>query len=433
MKKCLILDLDNTLWKGTLGEDGVDSIEPDYEFQRYIADLKACGVVLAVCSKNDNQLALSAFDRWWCNESEGSCRQLLVLKDFAAFVANWKDKSDNIRSIADLLNLGLDSMVFVDDSPYERELVKARLPMVDVVEPKRELIEPFFQPKALTAEDLQRTKFYQDNLKREELRAAVSLPEYLSSLNMRLIWSKFEQDDLPRVLQLINKTNQFNLMTRRYTEDEIKAVKFGLQFRLVDRFGDNGLIAVVIGDRAHEDLYLNTWLMSCRVLGRGVERAVLNVTAERAKRAGYKGLLGEYHRTSRNQIVADLYSELGFVRADNLWRLPLDSYKPHDTFIEAKRYQAPARARANGNEMDHLADIFRRVFCDPDLIITKDTNADDVAGWDSLSNIRLMMMVEKVFGIEFATGEMEELKSVGDFSRLINAKMDARLDAVSNL
>jgi len=356
--KCLVMDLDNTLWGGVIGDDGLEGIvlgqgsalgEAFVAFQGYARELSRRGVILAVCSKNDEANAWEPFDK----------HPEMVLKrtDIACFVANWSDKAANIRAIAGQLNIGLDSLVFVDDNPFERSLVRQELPMVAVPEigddPTRyaDIVADagYFEGLAVTQEDRARTGQYRGNALREAMRAsATDLPAYLRGLEMQLIWRRFDRIGLARTVQLINKTNQFNLTTRRYTEDDVSAVMrdargFGLQLRLLDRFGDNGIIAIVIGRMtAEDDLLIDTWLMSCRVLGRQVEPTTLNLVAERAKGLGARRLVGEYVPTGKNSMVRDHYEKLGFAVT---WRdesgasravLDLAGFTPAETFIDMR-------------------------------------------------------------------------------------------------
>lgn len=330
--KCLVLDLDNTLWGGVIGDDGLAGIvlgqgngegEAFAAFQRYARDLTRRGVILAVCSKNDEANALQPF----------TSHPEMVLKrdDIACFVANWQDKASNLRSIAHQLNIGLDALVFADDNPFERNLVRRELPMVKVPEMPEDPAmyastiarSGYFEGVTLTAEDRERASQYQANLQREALRTSQKdLGSYLASLNMVLEWNTFNSTDLPRVVQLMGKTNQFNLTTRRHTESEVlewmgdpRAVL--LHFRLKDAFGDNGIIAVIAALPASQaantgDWRIDTWLMSCRVLGREVEPATLGVLVEQARAAGAKRLIGEYIPTAKNGMVKDHYAKLGF-------------------------------------------------------------------------------------------------------------------------
>ena len=326
--KCLVLDLDNTLWGGIIGDDGLEGVvlgqgsalgEAFSDFQGYVRDLAKRGILLAVCSKNDEAVALAPFER----------HPEMVLKrpDMAAFIANWNDKPANLREIARQLNIGLDALVFVDDNPFERELVRRELPMVAVPEIGDDpalysatlAAAGYFESLGITEDDRARAGQYQANTQRQAMAAsATDLPAYLRGLDMKLLWRRFDATGLSRIVQLINKTNQFNLTTRRYTEADIRAVwedrsAFGLQFRLLDRFGDNGIIAIVIARPAGDgDLILDSWLMSCRVLGRQVENATLTVVAALARNLGAERLLGEYLPTAKNGMVYNHYEKLGF-------------------------------------------------------------------------------------------------------------------------
>jgi FkbH-like protein len=356
--KCLVMDLDNTLWGGVIGDDGLEGIvlgqgsalgEAFVAFQEYARELSRRGVILAVCSKNDEANALEPFDK--------HPEMILKRGDIACFVANWSDKVANIRVIAEQLNIGLDSLVFIDDNPFERTLVRQELPMVAVPEVGDDpaafaqiLADAgYFEALAVTHEDRERGGQYQGNRLREALKAsATDLPSYLRSLEMELIWRRFDQIGLSRTVQLINKTNQFNLTTRRYTEEDVLSVMsnsraFGLQLRLVDRFGDNGIISIVIGKlQDNDDLLLDTWLMSCRVLGRQVEDATLNLVAEQAQKLGAKHLVGEFIPTTKNGMVRDHYKKLGFtvVSEDesgiSCAVMDLTEFKPAETIIHVR-------------------------------------------------------------------------------------------------
>jgi FkbH-like protein len=356
--KCLVMDLDNTLWGGVVGDDGLEGLvlgqgsplgEAFTAFQAYARELSRRGVILAVCSKNDEANALEPFEK----------HPEMVLKrgDIASFVANWSDKASNIRAIAQELNIGLDSLVFIDDNPFERTLVRQELPMVAVPEvgddpidyPRAIADAGYFESLSITEEDRERTRQYQGNRAREALKASTTdLPAYLRGLEMELIWRRFDRVGLQRTVQLINKTNQFNLTTRRYTDEDVQALMedpgaFGLQLRLLDRFGDNGIIAIVIGRlQPNADLLIDTWLMSCRVLGRQVEPTTLNLIAAEARRLGAKRLIGEYIPTKKNGMVKDHYARLGFTvtetQASGASKAVLDlaSFVPAETFIDVK-------------------------------------------------------------------------------------------------
>jgi FkbH-like protein len=356
-RKCLILDLDNTLWGGVIGDDGLEGIvlgpgsaagEAFVEFQRYVRRLRERGVILAVCSKNDESVALTPFEK----------HREMVLKreDISAFVANWKDKATNIRSIAERLNIGIDSLVFYDDNPAERDIVRRELPMVAVPEVPpdpahyvRDLSAAgYFEAISFTEEDRARGEQYAANEQRDEsLRAATDMPTFLRGLEMRARFRAFDEQDLPRVVQLINKTNQFNLTTRRYTQDDVLGLlarpgTLAFSGRLVDRFGDNGLICVVIAVLdAPGEARVDTWLMSCRVLGRGVEEATLQELVRRAADMGATSLCGEYAPTPKNGMVADHYTKLGFEPAASqgdrrFFRLSIRDYRPATHFIHVE-------------------------------------------------------------------------------------------------
>ncbi|WP_442756457.1 HAD-IIIC family phosphatase [Methylocystis sp. JAN1] len=354
--KCLVLDLDNTIWGGVIGDDGLDGIalghgsalgEAFSYVQEYALELARRGVILAVCSKNDEANALEAFD---------SHREMLLRREhIASFVANWNDKASNLRAIAQELNIGLDALVFLDDNPVERGLVRQELPMVAVPEaPDDPALVPrmlsdagYFEAVAITTEDRQRTRLYQQNREHRSLKASASdLASYLKGMEMRLHWQPLDQSSLPRAVQLINKTNQFNLTTRRHSEDDVRSFMkdpscFSLNLRLTDRFGDNGVIAITLGKvQDNGDAVIDTWLMSCRVLGRQVEHATLNLIAAEAGRLGAKRLIGEYRPTQRNNMVKDHYEKLGFVlmsrNADGvaLSSINLADFSPLPTYIE---------------------------------------------------------------------------------------------------
>jgi FkbH-like protein len=353
--KCLVLDLDNTIWGGVIGDDGMDGIElgqgsPLGEayvaFQDYARELSRRGVILAVCSKNDELNALEPFEK--------HPEMVLRRGDIASFVANWSDKAANIRAIAEELNIGLDSLVFVDDNPFERNLVRQELPMVAVPEvsddpadfPATLADAGYFEGLAVTDEDRERTGQYQGNKAREALKSsATDLAGYLRGLEMQLITKRFDRVGLQRIVQLINKSNQFNLTTRRYTDEAVIDVMvdpdaFGLQLRLLDRFGDNGVIAIVIGRlQPNKDLLIDTWLMSCRVLGRQVEPTTLNLVAVEAEKLGARRLIGEYVPTKKNGMVQDHYARLGFTVTEtdasggSRAVLDLGCFRPAETFI----------------------------------------------------------------------------------------------------
>jgi FkbH-like protein len=350
----LVLDLDNTLWGGVVADDGLEGIElgdtsPRGEafkaFQKYIASLKQRGVLLAVCSKNDHAKAAEPFEK--------HPDMVLKMEDIVSFKANWEPKSENIRAMAPELNLGLDSFVFVDDNPAEIEIVRRFVPEVTAI-----LLGPdpagyvaqladsrLFEPRSITSEDVERTQQYRSDVQRKALETSVTdMGAYLTSLEMEGIFTEFVPVDVPRLSQLINKSNQFNLTTHRRSEAEVIAVMNDKNFvtysvRLKDKFGDHGLISIVIGEKAGDVMKVDTWLMSCRVLKRGVEEEVLNEIVRLAKSKGCRSLLGTYLPTPKNEMVRDFYAKMGFTlisesetRRD--YELRLEGFQPLSTKIK---------------------------------------------------------------------------------------------------
>jgi len=326
-RKCLVLDLDNTLWGGVIGDDGVEGIvlgQGSAKGEAFLAvhhaalDLRARGVILAACSKNDDAVARRALRE----HPEMALRE----EHFSAFQANWLDKASNLETIARSLNIGLDALVMLDDNPAERALIRAALPMVAVPELPNDPSHyarylawaGYFESIAYSAEDAGRAQSYAADAMRAEIRSgAGNIDEYLSSLAMNIRFAPFDAKGRQRIAQLINKTNQFNLTTRRYSAAEVSAMEedesvFTLQVHLEDRFGDLGMIGVVICRAAGEEWDIDTWLMSCRVLGRRVEQAVLAQIARAARRRGALRLVGTYIPTSKNAMVKDHYERLGF-------------------------------------------------------------------------------------------------------------------------
>lgn len=328
-RKALVLDLDNTCWSGVIGDDGMEGInispgdpvgDAHLALQAYALRLRECGVVLAVSSKNDDAIARQVFRE--------HPDMLLREEHIAVFQANWTDKASNLLGIAKALNLGLDSLVFVDDNPAERELVRQQLPQIAVPEMPdspafyvRTLAAAgYFEAVGFSDEDKARARFYADNAKRVAVQAAAcGIDDYLRSLEMSVRITPFDEQGRARITQLINKSNQFNLTTRRYTEAEVARLSADptvttLQVRLKDRFGDTGMISTVICRDCGDQSEIDTWLMSCRVLGRKVEEAVLAVLVRGARSRGIAKLIGLYRRTERNGMVSGHYEKLGFVR-----------------------------------------------------------------------------------------------------------------------
>jgi FkbH-like protein len=348
--KVLILDLDNTVWGGVIGDDGIEGIniaqgdaagEAHLAVQRLALDLRQRGIVLAVSSKNTDEVARRPFEQ--------HPEMLLKLEHIAVFQANWNDKATNIQAIAEELSLGLDAMVFLDDNPAERGLVRKLLPEVSVPELPEDpayyartlAAGGYFEAVAVSGEDFKRAQLYQDNAKRANLHRQVGgLEAYLASLEMTIKFQAFDATGRGRIVQLINKSNQYNLTTRRYTDPEIVAAEddpkvFTLQVRLSDIFGDNGMISVVIcRPGAAGDWQIDTWLMSCRVLGRKVEHMVLREMLKHARTAGIRKLVGTYRPTDRNKLVVDHYAKLGFTKTAEeesgltRWELFVDGAEP---------------------------------------------------------------------------------------------------------
>ena len=353
-KKCLVLDLDNTLWGGVIGDDGVQNLilgkdhpvgEAFLDFQRYVKGLQRRGVILAVCSKNDAENAKEGFSH---------PDSVLKLEDFSAFKANWDPKPENIRAIAAELNIGLDSIVFVDDNPAERDFVAEQLPEVAVpnvgedVSGFAEVLEheKYFEVDKVVADDLNRSAYYSTNAERSAGQGRFSsYGEFLASLEMTAEIGPFLPVYLERITQLINKTNQFNLTTRRYTTAEVVAIAqdpgfITLYGRLADKFGDNGLVSVVLGRVVDETVQIDLWLMSCRVLKREMEFAMFDALVERCQGRGVRKIVGVYIPSKKNNMVAAHYASLGFTSMGGasdgreLWSYDVPaSYSPRTRYI----------------------------------------------------------------------------------------------------
>jgi FkbH-like protein len=329
-KKCLVLDLDNTLWGGVIGDDGLNGIqigketpeaEAFTEFQQYCRILKERGIILAVCSKNDEGNAREGFTH---------PDSILKLEDFSAFQANWDPKHQNIRNIAQALNIGIDSLVFADDNPVEREIVQSQEPEVKVpvlgsnVAHYINILDKsgYFETVSLSTDDLQRSSFYADNNVRQEQQGAfANYEDFLCSLEMKAEIKPFSPIYLDRITQLINKTNQFNLTTRRYTQSEVEHITnkdnyITLYGRLLDKFGDNGLISIMIGEIRDSAMHIDLWLMSCRVLKRGMEDAMFNQLVLIAQSKKITTIYGYYYPTAKNSMVSGLLGQMGFTKKE---------------------------------------------------------------------------------------------------------------------
>lgn len=355
-KKCLILDLDNTVWGGVIGDDGIEGIQLGHglgigkaftEFQMWVKKLKQRGIIICVASKNNEDTAKEPFEK--------HPDMVLKLSDIAVFQANWETKVDNIRTIQGILNIGFDSMVFLDDNPFERNMVRENIPGITVPELPEDPAEyleylyslNLFETASYSAADKDRTKQYQVEAKRVSLsKTFTNEADFLKSLNMVSTVSGFTKFNTPRVAQLSQRSNQFNLRTVRYTDADIEALAndpdvIDLSFTLEDKFGDNGLIAVIIMKPLDkETLFVDTWFMSCRVLKRGMENFTLNTMVEKAKAAGYKKIIGEYLPTPKNKMVEDHYTGLGFAKIENTdtaqYELDVESYSPRECYIKTK-------------------------------------------------------------------------------------------------
>lgn len=332
-KKALSIDLDNTIWGGTIGDDGVENIEIGQEtslgqayseFQSYLKQLKQIGVLLTVNSKNNIEIAKEGFQR-----EESVLRE----NDFSDFKANWEDKSSNLLDTAQELQLLPESFVFLDDNPAEREIIRQGVPGVGIpemtkVEQYIQSIDQsgFFEVTTLSNDDFNRTEMYQANAKRNQARAAfVNYDEYLNSLEMKGIIMPFQTSCMSRISQLTNKSNQFNLTTKRYTQTEIEKIANDPQYltlygKLKDKFGDNGIVSVIIGKIQDNNLHIDLWLMSCRVLKRNMEYAMMDELVKHVKKKGLCYIYGYYYPTQKNALVKDFYKKMGFnkIREDTM-------------------------------------------------------------------------------------------------------------------
>ena len=352
MRKCIVLDLDNTLWGGVIGDDGVEGIrlgdgaegEAYAAFQGYLKSLLGRGILLAVCSKNELASAEEPF------KTHPAMR--LRLDDISCFRANWENKADNIRHVAKSLNLSLDALVFVDDDSSERELVQSELPEVSVVAmpedpsdfPAALAVGCFFETTSISAEDVARVQLYRENSQREStMREAVDLKGFLRDLKMVAESGPADSFHLPRMAQLLAKTNQFQLTTMRYSEAELVALSddplnWVRRFSLRDRIGDHGLISVAILRPEENAMAIDTWAMSCRVFSRSMEEFILLEMIQAARNFGATRLIGRYKPTPKNQLVAGLYERLGFrfdgsEEAGNRWLMDLESPMQLESFI----------------------------------------------------------------------------------------------------
>ena len=351
-KKALALDLDNTLWGGVVGDDGVDGIEigeetPNgqafREFQSYIKEHKNIGVMLTVCSKNEEENAIAGLNHPDC---------VLKPDDFVNIKANWENKDININNTASEMNIFPDAFVFLDDNPAERAIVSHQIHGIAV--PEMEGVENYirtvdrngyFEVTNFSDDDLNRNKMYAANAMRaKSVNSFENYTEYLLSLNMKAEICDFKPMYLQRITQLTNKSNQFNLTTKRYTTAEMEQTvqdsnNIRLCGRLEDKFGDNGIVSVVIGHKELDTVHIDLWLMSCRVLKRDMELAMLDKLVEKSVAAGARKVRGYYYKTAKNKMVSQLFETFGFEKIqingeDTVWELRLDGYKNKNKVIE---------------------------------------------------------------------------------------------------
>lgn len=352
IKKCLILDLDGTIWGGVIGDDGLENIEVGglgigkafSALQQWIKKLKNRGIILAVCSKNTESVAKEPFEK--------HPDMILHLDDFSVFIANWENKIDNIYKIQEILNIGFDTMVFLDDNPFERNSVRMYIPQIcvpELPEDPADYLEflyglNLFETTTFSSEDKERTTHYQNEFRRSAAKQKfINDDDFLKSLNMYSYVQSFNSFTIPRVVQLLQRSNQFNLRTKRYTIAEIDTMNVlnnysTFSFTLEDKFGDNGLICIVIlKEEVKNVLFIDTWCMSCRILKRGMENFVLNTIVNFAKKNGFTLLKGEYIPTERNELVKDHYRNLGFKKEDEYWMLDVDTYELRTNYISEKK------------------------------------------------------------------------------------------------
>lgn len=353
-KKVMALDLDNTLWGGMIGDVGAENIEIGQEtalgqtyseFQTYVKDQKQIGVLLAVISKNNEETARSGFER---------PDSILAIDDFVAFKANWDSKDRNLIQIASDINVLPEAFVFVDDNPAEREIVRqsiegTAIPELGEVEQYLSIIDKagYFEVTKLSADDIKRNEMYQANAKRNQVQAQFAdYDDYLISLEMKGTIKPFEANYLSRIAQLTNKSNQYNLTTRRYTQGEIELIAASdnyltLYGKLEDKFGDNGVVSVIIGEIKDFELHIDLWLMSCRVLKRDMEYAMMDELVHASMQLGIKVIYGYYYPTEKNAMVKEFYALQGFSKVsekkngDTIWKLSVDdSYETKNKVIK---------------------------------------------------------------------------------------------------
>lgn len=349
IRKCMVLDLDNTLWGGVIGDDGLNGIQIGelgvghafQAFQEWLLELKKTGIILCVCSKNDEDKAKEPFEK--------HPEMVLKLEDFAMFTANWTDKASNIKNMAEILNLGIDSFVFIDDNPFERDQVRSMVPGITVPEMPEDPAEyvdflkaqNLFERITVSSADSDRTRQYREEAGRRNLETSFgSYDEYLEALDMVGEAKAFDEFNTPRIAQLSQRSNQFNLRTVRYTEDQVRELAGSEEyitryFTLKDKFGDHGLISVMVVKKDGNQGFIENWFMSCRVLKRGMEEYIMNALWKAAVEAGLKKVVGEYIASPKNGMVKDIYEKMGFIPIeDNRFVMDVDNYKAGDCKIK---------------------------------------------------------------------------------------------------
>ena len=439
--KALVIDLDNTLWGGVIGEDGMSGIKlgPEYPgaayqgLQRAVLDMYRRGVILAVCSKNNPRDAMEVL--------EHHPGMLLRPKHFTALRINWNDKAENLREIALELNVGTDALGFLDDNPTEREWIRSQLPEVTVIDLPDDPMgyaralrdTPVFERLGLSVEDRERGRYYAEQRLRTKLeQGAPSLEEFYWSLQMEVEVSLVTPGTLARVAQLTQKTNQFNLTAHRYSEQQISGMVADpgwrvYSMRVRDRFGDNGVAGVAITHYLREVCEIDTFLLSCRVIGRTVETALLATIAEQGRMKGCQRLVGRFLPTKKNAPAREFYPSHGFTRAPDRdggsrWEFDLGRGQiASPPWI--KRHVMMEAISTTGSILDQVRRIAADVFTMPLEQVTTESSAETIGNWDSLQHLNVVLALEQSFGLEFAPEEIEQMLSVEAIVMLVQEKL----------
>lgn len=350
-KKVIVTDLDNTLWGGVIGDDGLENIELGLQtpkgiayqdFQKYLKKLSKRGITLTICSKNDENIAKSGLQH---------TAGILTVDDFISIKANWDPKSENIKKIISELNVMPNSVVFLDDNPVERDQVKSYLrsvsiPYLNKVDEFRKVLDQsgFFEIISITEDDLHRNEYYKQNVIRsQEEQNFNDYGEYLDSLEMTVSFDNINPTNITRVVQLINKTNQFNLTTKRYTDDELqlyleKPEHMGICAKLIDKFGDNGIVTILLGKKENNNLHISNWLMSCRVFKRELEYALFDIIVEYCTKNGIMTITGEYIPSEKNKLVSEFYGSIGFSKIEKIDNVDIWKYKIPYSYINLNKH-----------------------------------------------------------------------------------------------